>query len=450
MLKIFIYLLVIIGLYITNSISIVYSQNDGCKEFAIGAPFPGQPTPYRYECDITNAQDIEIILNNKSPSAHDTILIGELPLKGSLYSYPYDENSMITSPNFELGDDNQINYVPSPEFNGQDRFTYYVQYYDGNTIQNSNKGTVIIKGNPIVVPTDPNVVPSEIVKTFEQKYKQYSNKLGVSISEEINYDEDLPGYESEYEKGIILYNLNENEFYVIYGSIFYLWNDQVLDLGYPISNIKYANRTLTFQDFENGIIYHILGKESILVDREIYEKWKEYGGEDQLGYPISNLLQISNNDNGWYQEYEKGVFYWKDYPTYASPIYKQNHEKTELREISGKWYKLGDVKGLLGFPVSNVKETVDTSNVKGFFQEFNKGKQDGAIYYVNGSTNEVHGGIYAKWKKMEGEKSSLGYPISDEFSIKKIKDGKQSNFTNGILYWNPSNNEVLANYTKNK
>ena len=38
----------------------------------------------------------------------------------------------------------------------------------------------------------------------------------------------------------------------------------------------------------------------------------------------------------------------------------------------------------------------------------------------------------------------------DEFSIKKIKDGKQSNFINGILYWNPSNNEVLANYTKNK
>ena len=85
-----------------------------------------------------------------------------------------------------------------------------------------------------------------------------------------------------------------------------------------------------------------------------------------------------------------------------------------------------------------------------FFQEFKKGAQKGAIYYVNGSTYEVHGGIYAHWKKMGAEKSLLGYPISDEFSTSKIKGGKQSNFTNGLLYWNPANNEVLANYTNNK
>jgi uncharacterized protein with LGFP repeats len=70
---------------------------------------------------------------------------------------------------------------------------------------------------------------------------------------------------------------------------------------------------------------------------------------------------------------------------------------------------------------------------------------------VNGSANEVHGDIYEKWKDMGAENSYLGFPISDEFSINIIKGGKQSNFTNGILYWNPLNKEVLPmNYTNNK
>jgi uncharacterized protein with LGFP repeats len=300
----------------------------------------------------------------------------------------------------------------------------------------------------------PHIIPQFIIDQFDTLYNEilnnYNYDLGYPSEIRPINNRYFQGYFIIYQNGAIYLNENGNDYYLVWGEIFNKWQTSIY-LGNPLSNVEPVNEILSFQTFANGTIYQTEEKEPIIVDRKTYDNWTAYGGEQQLGYPISDKLQLSNNKSGgWYQEFEKATLYSENNMRGAFPIYKQTHEKSEYKKISEKWHQLDGITGLLGFPVSNVKATVDKSNVRGFFQEFNKGIQDGAIYYVNGSTYEVHGGIYAQWKKIGAEKSLLGYPISDEFSISKVKDGKQSNFTNGILYWNPTNNEVLATYTNNK
>ena len=329
MLKLFTFLLIIIGLCLINSISIVVSQTDVCSYIDYD--------PLNYYCNLGNQTATFIELQFELPSENHRLVIDTLPMIGRL-SY-YDENTdqkiplprkVPVDPNLYIYLDSNIYFIPlyyesASNFDGNDQFIYSVT--DNYELYNS--GYITIVGTPY----------KEIA--FKNVHEKFFDQLGNSTSE--------------------------------------------------IKRIEIAGEMLTkyrfafVQDFENGTIFF-----------------------------RNNIFVI-------------------------------------FGDIFNKWQSLDGINGLLGIPVSNVKKTVDKSNVVGFFQEFKKGEQKGAIYLVNGSTNEIHGGIYEKWKTMGAENSVLGFPTSDEFPIKKIKDGVQSNFTNGILYWNPLNSDVLSmNYTKDK
>lgn len=103
MLKIFSFLLIIIGLYLINTIISVTSQNDECSQYNIGVSIQGQLTPLNYVCEIYYGQEfIAINLDVQPPSEYSRLVIDRLPERGGLYYDPYDESTQIIYRNIEL------------------------------------------------------------------------------------------------------------------------------------------------------------------------------------------------------------------------------------------------------------------------------------------------------------------------------------------------------------
>jgi uncharacterized protein with LGFP repeats len=97
-------------------------------------------------------------------------------------------------------------------------------------------------------------------------------------------------------------------------------------------------------------------------------------------------------------------------------------------EIAKKWQSLGGPAGFLGLPLTDETGTPDGV---GRFNHF----QRGSIYWTpQTQAHEVHGVIRDKWAAMGWERSSLGYPISDELPIGD-GIGRYSNFQGGTLFW---------------
>jgi hypothetical protein len=99
-----------------------------------------------------------------------------------------------------------------------------------------------------------------------------------------------------------------------------------------------------------------------------------------------------------------------------------------------KWISLGGSRGVLGCPKMNDAEAgrspQGTNGRYAFFQR-------GAMCYHRtgrfaGRSFETHGDIDALYRRMGGTNSWLGFPISDEFSV---RGGRQSNFEGGYIYW---------------
>jgi hypothetical protein len=66
--------------------------------------------------------------------------------------------------------------------------------------------------------------------------------------------------------------------------------------------------------------------------------------------------------------------------------------------------------------------------------------QRGSIYWTPSTgAHEVHGSIRTKWASLGWERSVLGYPITDEYSV---TGGRESDFQGGFLRWTSSTGEV--------
>lgn len=77
---------------------------------------------------------------------------------------------------------------------------------------------------------------------------------------------------------------------------------------------------------------------------------------------------------------------------------------------------------------------MDTYNKGGRFNHF----EGGSIYYKNGASAayEVRGDIRHLWSWMGWERSPLGYPKTDEYTV----NGKRaSHFDKGAIYWTSKN-----------
>ena len=103
--------------------------------------------------------------------------------------------------------------------------------------------------------------------------------------------------------------------------------------------------------------------------------------------------------------------------------------------IVGKWAAMGWEKSSLGYPTTDESGTPDGV---GRYNHF----QNGSIYWTPQlGAFEVEGVIHAKWAESGWEKGPLGYPTSDEF-----QDGafRRSNFQHGYIRWSPSTGAVIT------
>jgi hypothetical protein len=109
--------------------------------------------------------------------------------------------------------------------------------------------------------------------------------------------------------------------------------------------------------------------------------------------------------------------------------------------IYAEWNRVGLSSGFLGHPITD--ETVTPDGI-GRYNHF----QNGSIYWSpTTDAHEVHGAIRGLWASLGWEKSSLGYPVSDEMddvdgSGRVI--GRVSHFEHGAIHWNPANKTTFV------
>ncbi|WP_020558639.1 LGFP repeat-containing protein [Thiofilum flexile] len=115
--------------------------------------------------------------------------------------------------------------------------------------------------------------------------------------------------------------------------------------------------------------------------------------------------------------------FFKGFSDEINTIFSAN-EKTTVdfsiihQEVYTKWCGLDGEAGLLGEPIETIETTIQCSDGEGAFVQF----QGGRIYWTRYTgAHGVHGVILEKWLSLGGEKSLLGYPISDEY---EAPDGK--------------------------
>jgi hypothetical protein len=108
--------------------------------------------------------------------------------------------------------------------------------------------------------------------------------------------------------------------------------------------------------------------------------------------------------------------------------------------IYQKYVGLGAEAGFLGFPQTDEQSTVFGT---GRFNHF----QRGSIYWTSQTGAwEIHGSIRNKWWQLDGDRSDLGYPISDEEDWTDPSSyylaGRISHFQRGSLVYRWSDNRV--------
>jgi len=105
--------------------------------------------------------------------------------------------------------------------------------------------------------------------------------------------------------------------------------------------------------------------------------------------------------------------------------------------IRGHWESLSWERGPTGYPLTDENTTPDGV---GRYNHFTGG--DGASIYWTPNTGAqlVHGAIRDRWAAMGWERSSLGYPVSDEYAV---PGGRRSNFQHGSLTYRFSDGAIL-------
>jgi uncharacterized protein with LGFP repeats len=157
--------------------------------------------------------------------------------------------------------------------------------------------------------------------------------------------------------------------------------------------------------------------------RAISLHWEQLGAGSGLLGDVTGMVLRCPDGHGYYQTFESGSIYFTP-TTGAHEVHGANRDL---------WASLGWENGFLGFPTTD--ETVTPDKI-GRYNHF----QGGAIYWTpQTGAHEIHGVILELWSSLGWERSSLGYPISDETgSTDADGSGRFSTFQNGAIFWTPT------------
>jgi hypothetical protein len=160
------------------------------------------------------------------------------------------------------------------------------------------------------------------------------------------------------------------------------------------------------------------------VHGSIFGLWAAMGFERSIhGYPRSDEMPTPDG-RGRFNNFENGGIYWL--PAVGA--------RSVYGAIYQKWGQLRWEQGFLRFPTTDELPTPDGG---GRFNHF----EGGSVYWTpRTGAHEVHGSIRERWAAMGWERSYLGYPTSDEYSV---PGGQRSNFERGTITWTAATGRVV-------
>ena len=162
----------------------------------------------------------------------------------------------------------------------------------------------------------------------------------------------------------------------------------------------------------------------------IRTEWLTIGAGPRIGYPTTDE-STTPDGIGRYNHFNLAAgasIYW-------SPSSGAHEIQGAIRD---KWAAMGWEAGP-GYP------TTDESGTPDGVGRYNHFTNNTSIYFTPSTgAHAVAGTIRDTWASLGWERSGLGYPTSDEYSI---PGGRRSDFQHGNITWNASNNTTQVTYT---
>jgi hypothetical protein len=219
-----------------------------------------------------------------------------------------------------------------------------------------------------------------------------------------------------FEKGALADTTSSSTAFV-YGAFYVVWKRHGTAkgaLGYPLGDPLRRADAHTIQYFQRGVIADTGQSWSSALFGVPYSRWRDLGGEKSvLGYPVS---EVERWGDGWVQRFERGAM--------------ADTTSSSTTFVYGAfyvvWQRHGTAKGALGYPLGDPLRRADAHTIQYF--------QHGVIADTSQSWSSALTGVpYSRWRDLGGEKSVLGYPVSD--AVAGPRSGGGQRFEHGQLWW---------------
>jgi len=195
---------------------------------------------------------------------------------------------------------------------------------------------------------------------------------------------------------------------------------------------EYAVAGGTAQNYDGGRIYYSPATGARVVHGAILTDYLALGGPaGRLGLPGTDELPTADGAGRYNHFTGSGgaSIYW-------TPASGAHAIQGAVRTL---WAAAGWEGGLLGYPITDESTTPDGV---GRYNHFTGSA--GSIYWTPASAaHEVHGAIAARWAALGWERSPLGYPTSNEYTV---TGGRANTFTHGTITWTAATGATTVRY----
>ncbi|MGH7840689.1 MAG: LGFP repeat-containing protein [Candidatus Binataceae bacterium] len=228
--------------------------------------------------------------------------------------------------------------------------------------------------------------------------------------------------------------------FAVYGAIADKWQHLGGErgaLGPALSDEADAPGGGRFNRFAYGYIYWRPQTGAFAIYGLIATKWSQLGGINGYGYPIND--EAPADRGGRFNDFDRAnsIYFHPSYGTRA--VYGA---------IRAKWRSLGAERSFLGYPVTDEQPAANLGRFSAF--------AGGLIYWhADVGANAIYGEIGKRWLQLGAERSSCGYPTSDEADFDDGRDGsvygygtgkrfRRSTFMRGQILWSKARNQVYV------
>ena len=195
-------------------------------------------------------------------------------------------------------------------------------------------------------------------------------------------------------------------------------------LGFPTSRERVLSGGGFAQSFRNGLIVWSRATGAVTVSEAILHYWNKLGAEKSwLKYPARDPFTRLKN-GGSSQFFQGGIV-----------LHDARNGKTfgVKGAIRGVYLRENFERGSLGYPASE-----ETAVKGGVYQVFENGQR---VYWSRATgAHIIKNGFLTYWLQQGGEKSTLGFPTTDEF--KDSRGRTVQDFQGGRLTWDSKRRSV--------